>query len=39
MEAALRDVEAGIVSFAGQIVTGKKVLPSHWPTDKTRRYY
>lgn len=36
---AIRDLGAGKVVFDGQVLRGKEILPSFWPTEQTRRYY
>jgi len=39
LEVALNDVNAEKVSFHGHISKGELLLPSYWPTERTRRYY
>ena len=39
LEVALADVKAGKLIVDGQVLTGDYLVPSFWPTDKTRRYF
>lgn len=36
---AFHAIQNGKVQFSGQSIKAKELLPSFWPTEKTRRYY